>query len=206
MAEHKRIPNTRKATLAVSSYLRHRFYIAVMVRVPVASSVLLGLTLALVSTKVKAQDPLSLTDVRTAYRAACMAPANSEVVTAFIRNAEDWVGSDSTSVFAQGLLATARMMRAETQYNPLEKLMTFQAQRDLLEAAIASDPDHPELRLFRLSIQWSVPFFLDYASNMDEDADRVAAALDAGYWADDAEQGAFALTFLQHLNNDASER
>ena len=177
-----------------------------MARVAAASSVLLGLALALVLTTAKAQDPLSLTDVRTAYREACLAPANSEVVNAFIRSAEHWVGSDSTDAFAQGLLATARMMRAETQFNPFEKLMTFQAQRDPLEAAISTDPDHPELRLFRLSIQWSVPFFLDYAGNMDEDADRVAAALDAGYWSDDAEQGAFALTFLQHLNDDASER
>ncbi|MGB0195252.1 MAG: hypothetical protein ACPF84_01870 [Flavobacteriales bacterium] len=177
-----------------------------MARVAAASSFLLGLALALVLTTAKAQDPLSLTDVRTAYRAACLAPANSEVVTAFIRTAEHWVGSDSTNAFAQGLLATARMMEAETQFNPFEKLMTFQAQRDPLEAAIAADPDHPELRLFRLSIQWSVPFFLDYAANMDEDAGRVAAALDAGYWSDDAEQGAFALTFLQHLNDDASKR
>ena len=56
------------------------------------------------------------------------------------------------------------MMRAETQFNPLAKLQTFLAQRDPLESAIAAAPDHPELRLFRLSIQWSVPFFLDYAA------------------------------------------
>ena len=118
---------------------------------------------------------------------------------------QHWVGSDSTNA-AQGLLATARMMRAETQFNPLAKLQTFLAQRDPLEAAIAAAPDHPELRLFRLSIQWSVPFFLDYASNMDEDAGRVAAALNDGYWDNDAEQSAFALTFLQHLNDDASKR
>jgi hypothetical protein len=177
-----------------------------MVRVPAASSVLLGLALALVFTTAKAQDPFTLNDVRAAYRAACLAPANSEVVTAFIRTAEHWVGSDSTDAFAKGLLATARMMRAETQYNPLDKLMTFHAQRDPLEEAITTDPDHPELRLFRLSIQWSIPFFLDYAGNMDEDADRVAAAIEAGYWGDDPEQGAFALTFLQHLNDDASKR
>ena len=177
-----------------------------MVRGPGASSVWLGLALVLVCTKAKAQDPMSLTDVRAAYRAACLAPSNTELVATFIRAAEHWVGSDSTDAYAQGLLATARMMRAEAQLNPFEKLVTFQAQRDPLEAAVAADPNHPELRLFRLSIQWSVPFFLDYAGNMDEDADRVAAALDAGYWADDAEQGAFALTFLQHLNDDASER
>ena len=177
-----------------------------MVRLPAATSILLGLALALTCPKVNAQDAPSLTEVRTAYRAACLAPTNSEIVAAFNRTAERWVGSDSTDAFAQGLLATARMMRAETQFNPLAKLQTFLAQRDPLEAAIAADPDHPELRLFRLSIQWSVPFFLDYAANMDEDAGRVAAALDAGYWSDDAEQGAFALTFLQHLNDDASKR
>ena len=177
-----------------------------MVRMPAATSILLGLALALICPKAQAQDPLSLTDVRAAYRAACLAPTNSEVVTAFIDAAEHWVGNDSTDAFAQGLLATARMMRAETQFNPFEKLTTFNAQRDPLEAAIEADPDHPELRLFRLSIQWSVPFFLDYSANMDEDAGRVAAALDAGYWSNDTDQGAFALTFLQHLNDDASKR
>ena len=177
-----------------------------MVHVPAATSMFMGLALVLTCTITNAQYPPSLTEVRTAYRAACLAPANSEVVAAFNRTAEYWVGSDSTDAFAQGLLATARIMRAETQFNPLAKLQTFLAQREPLEAAIAAAPDHPELRLFRLSIQWSVPFFLDYAGNMGEDAGRVAAALDDDYWADDAEQSAFALTFLQHLNNDASKR
>ena len=177
-----------------------------MVRLSAGTSILLGLALALICPKAKAQHPLPLTDVRAAYRAACLAPSNKEVVTAFIDAAEHWVGRDSTNAYAQGLLATARMMRAETQFNPLTKLQTFLAQRDPLEAAIATDPDHPELRLFRLSIQWSVSFFLDYAGNMDEDAGQVAAALDAGYWSEDPDQGAFALTFLQHLNDDASKR
>lgn len=177
-----------------------------MMRVPAATSILLVLALALTCLKSNAQNPVPLSDVRAAYRAACLEPTNRDVVIAFIHVAEHWVGSDSTDAYAQGLLATARMMQAETQFNPLEKLMTFQAQRDLLEAAIKAEPDHPELRLFRLSIQWSVPFFLDYASDMDEDADHVATALDAGYWSDDAEQGTFALTFLQHLNDDASKR
>jgi len=47
---------------------------------------------------------------------------------------------------------------------------------------------------------------LDYSNNMEEDARAIAEALDAGYWSDDSEQGAFALTFLQHLNDDASKR
>ena len=166
-----------------------------MMRVQAATSMLLGLALALTCTKANAQHPPSLMEVRTAYRAACLAPANSEVVAAFNRTAEHWVGSDSTNAFAQGLLATARMMRAETQFNPLAKLQTFLAQRDPLEAAIAAAPDHPELRLFRLSIQWSVPFFLDYASNMDEDAGRVAAALDDGYWAQRCRTERFCLNF-----------
>ena len=177
-----------------------------MLRVPAASSILLGLVLALACPKAQGQTPLSLTDVRAAYRAACLAPTNSKVVTAFIDAAEHWVENDSTGAFAQGLLATARMMRAETQYNPFVKLTTFNAQRDALEAAIAADPDHPELRLFRLSIQWSVPFFLGYSSDMPADAAHVKRALEEGYWTDDTEQGSFALTFLQPLNNDASKR
>ncbi|MAI23667.1 MAG: hypothetical protein CL828_06385 [Crocinitomicaceae bacterium] len=177
-----------------------------MVRMPASTSLFLGLALAMACTAARAQSTLPLNDVRAAYRAACLEPSNSEVVSAFILSAEQWVGADSTEAFGKGLLATARMMRAETLFNPLEKLQTFRAQREPLEEAISADPDHPELRLFRLSIQWSVPFFLDYADNMGEDAKKVAAALDAGYWVNDSEQGAFASTFLQHLNDDASER
>ena len=62
-----------------------------MVRVPAATSIMLGLALALTCTKANAQHPPSLMEVRTAYRAACLAPANSEVVAAFNRTAEHWV-------------------------------------------------------------------------------------------------------------------
>lgn len=175
-----------------------------MIRAHATTNILLGLAFCTVSLAARSQT-VRLTDVRSAYRAACKAPQDRATVESFVEAAEQWTGDDTSSAYQRGLLATARMMRAETLWNPLEKLQTFQSQRDPLEAAIADAPDHPELRLFRLSVQWSVPFFLDYSSDMDDDAASVAAALESGYWADDVEQGAFALTFLEHLRDDASK-
>ena len=177
-----------------------------MLRFMAATSVLLALSKAVACNVATAQKPLSLNEVRSAYRAACAPPDNSEVVTSFIHSSEQWVGTDSNDAFAKGLLAAARMIRAETLINPFEKLRIFNAQRKPLEAAITAAPNNPELRLLRLSIQWSIPFFLDYSDNMDEDLDHVTAALEGGYWTDDAEQEDFVLTFLQHINYDAPQR
>lgn len=176
-----------------------------MIRAHATTNILLGLAFCTVTLASRGQTP-RLNDVRSAYRAACLAPDDRATVEAFIASAEQWAGADTSGAFQRGLLATARIMRAETLWNPMEKLQTFHAQKVPLETAIADAPDHPELRLFRLSVQWSVPFFLDYSSNMNDDAAAVAAALQAGYWSDDAEQGAFALTFLEHLSDDASKR
>jgi hypothetical protein len=166
-------------------------------------NILVGLGFSLLHLTSSAQ-VADLSEVRSAYRAACLAPSNRTTVEAFIDAAEAWVGPDTANAFHRGLLATARIMRAETLWNPMEKLQTFHAQRAPLESAIAAAPEHPELRLFRLSVQWSVPFFLDYSSDMEEDAARVADALEQGFWSDDSEQGAFALTFINHLRDDAS--
>lgn len=174
-----------------------------MARVNATINILVGLGFSLLHLTSSGQD-VSLSDVRSAYRAACLAPSDEPTVEAFIDAAEAWVGTDTTDAFHQGLLATARIMRAETLWNPVDKLHTFHAQRARLEAAIASAPKHPELRLFRLSVQWSVPFFLDYSGDMEADAARVASAIAGGFWSDDSEQGAFALTFLNHLRDDAS--
>lgn len=174
-----------------------------MSRMNATTNILVGLGFSLLHLTSSGQT-LVLSDVRAAYRAACLAPSDRSTVEAFIADAESFIGRDTANAFHRGLLATARIMRAETLWNPVEKLQTFHAQRVPLEAAIAAAPDHPELRLFRLSVQWSVPFFLDYSSDMEEDAVRVAEALELGYWSDDAEQGAFALTFLNHLRDDAS--
>lgn len=101
--------------------------------------------------------------------------------------------------------ATANMMLAESMINPFSKLQQFTEWKAPLESAIAEKPDHPELRLLRLSIQWTVPFFLDYSANMEEDAELVSQALSDGYWSDDPEHAAFVLTFLQHVRDDHSE-
>lgn len=146
-----------------------------------------------------------LNDVRSAYRSACLAPANLETVEGFIAAATEWTGENATRPFARGLLATAHMMRAEGLINPLEKLAVFQENRAALEDAIAALPQNPELRLFRLSIQWSVPFFLDYQDNMEEDARLIANALEKGYWSEDPAHAAFAVSFLEHLRDDHSK-
>jgi len=146
-----------------------------------------------------------ISEVRRAYRLACLNPSNAQTVGQFVAAAEKLKLPASDAWLAQGFQATAEMMRAEPLINPFEKLMHFNAGKDPLEAAIAADPSDPDLRLFRLSVQWKVPVFLNYNDQMEEDAACVADAVASGYWSADPEHAAFALTFIQHIRDDHSK-
>lgn len=152
---------------------------------------------------VSAQLP-ELTRVREAYRAACLNPSDVATVDQFVAAAEAFSLEASGSWLAQGFVATAEMMRAEPLFNPFEKLTHFNAGKEPLEEAIAAEPTDPELRLFRLSVQWKVPSFLGYNDRMEEDAACIARALTAGHWSEDPDHAAFALTFIQHIQDDHS--
>lgn len=68
-----------------------------------------------------------------------------------------------------GYRGMAYMLKAKHAWNPYLKLSHFQAGRELLEKAIAREPENIELRFLRFSVQSNAPSFLGYSSNLDED-------------------------------------
>lgn len=58
---------------------------------------------------------------------------------------------------------------AEFGYNPAKKLSLFNEGKNLINEAVLKDPNNPEIRLLRLTIQLEAPGFLNYNSNIDED-------------------------------------
>ncbi|MGB1383840.1 MAG: hypothetical protein ACPG6N_01235 [Flavobacteriales bacterium] len=144
-------------------------------------------------------------EVRQAYRLACLNPSDSHTVDQFVSAAEELNLNGTDSWLEQGFQATAEMMLAEPLINPVEKLRHFNAGKEMLEEAIAADPTDPDLRLLRLSVQWKVPAFLDYRDCMEEDAACVADAFALGHWSTDPDHEAFVLGIIQHIRDDQSK-
>ncbi len=58
-------------------------------------------------------------------------------------------------------------------FNPISKLNTFKEGRKNIEQAINKEPDNPELRFIRLSVQKNTPSFLGYKANVKEDTEFI---------------------------------
>ncbi|MGN6615741.1 MAG: hypothetical protein ACTHJ5_01075 [Ilyomonas sp.] len=54
-------------------------------------------------------------------------------------------------------------------FNPLSKLKTFNEGKKNIEKAVNNDPQNPEIRLVRLSVQKNAPSFLKYQGDIEED-------------------------------------
>ncbi len=70
---------------------------------------------------------------------------------------------------------TLLMKRAELLSSPGKKLSSFKEGHELLEEAIAEDPENAELRFLRLSIQENAPKILTYYGNIEEDKVMILA-------------------------------
>ncbi|MDP3461839.1 MAG: hypothetical protein Q8S18_03510 [Bacteroidales bacterium] len=81
----------------------------------------------------------------------------------------------------------SRASSADCSFNPSTKLNRFRQGRNWLEEAIKMNPDHPEIRLMRLSVQLNAPFFLDYSANIADDRNQLIELLvnDPGAFKDD---------------------
>lgn len=53
--------------------------------------------------------------------------------------------------------------------NPFKKLKTFNEGKRNIEKSIKNDPQNPELRLVRLSVQKNAPSFLGYRNDIEKD-------------------------------------
>ncbi|WP_435137059.1 hypothetical protein [Formosa sp. A9] len=66
-------------------------------------------------------------------------------------------------------LASAIMRKAEFTSWPLKKISYFKEGKNMLEDFILKHPKHLEARYVRVLTQHSIPKFLGYSSNIDED-------------------------------------
>lgn len=68
-----------------------------------------------------------------------------------------------------GYRGMSSLLRASHAFNPYSKIKYFKEGRALLEKAIERDPENPELRFFRYSVQTNAPFFLGYSDSIKDD-------------------------------------
>lgn len=81
--------------------------------------------------------------------------------------------------------AAAEMTMANHVSWPGTKLEYFNTGKDRLEQAVSKFPKNVEIRYIRYCCQQGCPFFLDYASNLEEDKKFVLANLNQTDWSDD---------------------
>lgn len=100
------------------------------------------------------------------------APSNEKKALKLIEETQN--GSSSLE---KGYFGAGKMLMAKYYLNPISKLNTFSAGKQILETAIQSDKNNPELRYLRLTIQTNVPVFLRYSMNVNEDKSFLRSAL-----------------------------
>ena len=77
----------------------------------------------------------------------------------------------------KGYEAAFHMFMAKHTSNPFKKMSYFNGGKKLLEQQIKLEPNNPELRFIRLCIQYYIPSYLGYKSNVQEDKDFLVANL-----------------------------
>lgn len=77
--------------------------------------------------------------------------------------------NSSISFVYFGYKGAAKIILAKHAFNPYTKWNLFNEGKDILESAIASDPNSLELKYLRFTIQMNVPSFLGYKNNINSD-------------------------------------
>lgn len=77
----------------------------------------------------------------------------------------------------KGYEAAFNMFMAKHTNNPIKKMGYFKDGKKILESQIKLEPNNTELRFIRLCIQYHIPDFLGYKSNIEEDKDFLVANL-----------------------------
>lgn len=77
------------------------------------------------------------------------------------------------NMHVQGYLAAAKMVSSKYIINPFISIKIFNAGKHELENLILSNPDDPEMRFLRYTIQMNTPKFIGYYKNKTEDRKMV---------------------------------
>ncbi|WP_140938429.1 hypothetical protein [Sphingobacterium lumbrici] len=115
----------------------------------------------LISVYVQAQD-LNLNDVRRDFNKGVK---NEDLCEKYHKILE----KEADTPIEKGYGAAFHMFMAKHTSNPIKKMSYFNGGKKLLEKQIANNPNNIELRFIRLCIQYYVPGYLGYNSNIEED-------------------------------------
>ncbi len=77
----------------------------------------------------------------------------------------------------KGYEAAFHMFMAKHTGNPIKKMSYFRGGKNLLESQIKTSPNEVELRFIRLCIQYHIPGYLGYKSNIKEDKEFLISNL-----------------------------
>lgn len=81
----------------------------------------------------------------------------------------DMLKKNANSGTEKGYAAAYQMFMAKHTGNPIKKMSYFNGGKDLLERQLKSEPNNVELRFIRLCIQFHLPKYVGYRSNIEED-------------------------------------
>ena len=87
-----------------------------------------------------------------------------------------------TDAVVLAYLGVATAMQAQVAEGISDKLRYFSEGKDKIEEAVKLDPNNPEIRFLRFSVQSEVPAILGYRSDIGEDYDLVLYYLNAGQY------------------------
>lgn len=121
--------------------------------------------------------------VEDAWRASFRSANDSEARNELLNLLE--TRPDSTSLLHGGYLAVAQLLVDSDRRNVWVKWRSFRRNTSILDELIRKNPEHPELRFLRITVQSNAPSFLGYSGDLEEDCRTVSSALENNYWAHD---------------------
>jgi hypothetical protein len=108
-------------------------------------------------------EAISIPDARKAYDEAVYKASAGKT---FLAQAEKL---NPTEPLIMGYVGAVKMIMAKHYFNPWAKLHSFNQGRELLEKALAAQPQGVELVFLRFSIQSNSPGFLNYNQHLATD-------------------------------------
>jgi hypothetical protein len=66
-------------------------------------------------------------------------------------------------------IASLEALKAKHSWSPISKLQYMEAHKKVMNDAVRKSPNNLEIRYLRFNIQYSVPSYLGYSSNLEED-------------------------------------
>jgi len=115
----------------------------------------------------------NLDTIRTAYFSGPKTEVAAEEFNTLMENVE------ANTPVLKAYLGAAIALKAKYGGNIREKKEFFEHAVEHIEAAVKAEPNNPEIRLIRLSVQENSPRIVKYKTNMDEDKALVLESFDS---------------------------